>query len=260
MNTRLTSIGFNGPVSHLFEWIDHAYVNLTARYQTHAGDYAVWKSESGIQWWTQFESNTQNFIDFQTHFAGKASMIVRVVAAYPRHELGLLTGAFHAWVNPSDDTQNPGDYPIVFDVPDFCRHSQAGLPFECKVQLAAFPRELQVFDDETAFKNFQCDRSTKMAAQALIPAGLFDVASGESPRSEVVFSGKVLAAYTHTNPVTDLEFISAVVETYGGTIDLVTGMTPMADKIRAGSVVLVSAVVTGMIDARPGPPPLPKHG
>ncbi|WP_395738681.1 hypothetical protein [Prosthecobacter sp.] len=251
MNTRLSSIGFKGETAQLFEWIDHAYRHLTERHATAAGDYAVWKSGTGIEWWTQLESDSLRFIDFQTHFAGKSSMAIRIVSAFQRPELGSMTGAFHAWVNPSDDGDSPGDFPIVFDAPDFYRHDLAGLPIECRVQLAAFPVSLDVFENEAVYEESQRERETKLASQALIPAGLFHVEEGKSPRSEAIFSGRVLEAYTRTNPVTNIEFISAVIETYGGTIDLITEINPETDRIKTGAIVLVEAVMTGAIDASP---------
>ncbi len=162
-----------------------------------------------------------------------------------------MTGAFHAWVNPSDDGDSPGDFPIVFDAPDFYRHDLAGLPIECRVQLAAFPVSLDVFENEAVYEESQRERETKLASQALIPAGLFHVEEGKSPRSEAIFSGRVLEAYTRTNPVTNIEFISAVIETYGGTIDLITEINPETDRIKTGAIVLVEAVMTGAIDASP---------
>lgn len=235
----------------------YAYTNRTDNHPTTKGDYAVWKSETGIQWWIHLKSGSLEVLEFQTHYAGNSRMSVRIDKAIPRPELSELAGAFHVWANPTDDSDQPGDFPFVFDAPDFSRHMGTAFPILTEVQLAAFPHALDVYQSLDEFQKAQAGRESKLAERAFIPTGLFNVPDGQFPRSEAIFTGQVISAHTRINPITKHKFISATVDTYGGTIDLISELNEISDQIRTGSTICTSAQITGLIKQLTSPPPLP---
>src|SRR4028118_207339 len=149
-----------------------------------------WRQESGEEISVLIDSDN-NFRGGAPHFAGSTQVEVALVGAFDDPE-GFWEGAFYAWMNPSDDDLQSGDYPFVFDVADYWTiRDRVSLPQRAQVQIAAFAHEIEFFASEEDFDASQTDE-VKYASNFFIPAGLFideDADEGASPQPYAVFAG-----------------------------------------------------------------------
>jgi hypothetical protein len=184
------------------------------------GSYIRWRAGAGAELWVQLDRE-RNIIGLLPHFSGQGVMVVGLTERITGPDSTDLEGAFHGWANPASDDPANGDFPFVFDSPDFARHAGLGLPLTVDVQLAAFAHDLTAYPDEEAYYDGQTS-DMKFAAESFFPAGLFK--AGEEagpPEAFALFSGTVLRAARVTNPATGHSFEWALVRTLGGEFDVV---------------------------------------
>ena len=149
-------------------------------------------------------------------------MTARLASAGPSE----LDGSFHGWADPAGDAPDTGSYPFVFDAPDYRLHEELSLPARKDVQIAAFAHEIAAFDTVAAYEASQTG-DLKYASQSFIPSGLFTPAGDFTvpPQARAIFTGHVLAAEEKINVLTGRAFYWALVETLGGTYDLVIDLS-----------------------------------
>jgi hypothetical protein len=85
------------------------------------GIYYVFSDDSGAEMYLQ-ANHSQELIGFNPHFKGKSRQRVGLTKAIER-DSSELDGGYHAWANPieNDNGETTGEYPFVFDAPDFAR-------------------------------------------------------------------------------------------------------------------------------------------
>ncbi len=149
-------------------------------------------------------------------------MRVSITERIPRHEHSILDGAFYGWADPRSEDPESGEFPFVFDLPDYDLHNSLQLPVAANVQIAAFAHHLNGFANEEAYLASQRE-GRKFAPESFIPSGLFtpDGKVTEPPQAYSIFSGHVLDTAVINNPATNHEFYWAKVRTLGGEIDVV---------------------------------------
>lgn len=148
----------------------------------------------------------------------------------------MLDGAFYGWANPDGGITQSGDYPLVFDAPDFDLHRSLGLPVIMDVQLAAFARELHAFKGETEY--YASGWGESFAAESFVPSGFFEAADRDDPpQAYAMFAGHVVETSLLTNPVTEAEFYWAKVRALGGEVDVVADPQLLAGTLIAGGIV-----------------------
>src|SRR5215212_5573032 len=138
------------------------------------GSYYKFSDASGAAIYLQANAS-QELIGFNPHFDGKSRRVVALTKAIEK-ESSELDGAFHAWANPSEEN-NPesGEYPFVFDAPDFRVNINLEFPQNREVQLTAFASsEFQIFAGEQDFYDSQTSE-LKFAAKSFVPSGLFNL-------------------------------------------------------------------------------------
>ena len=202
------------------------------------GTYIRWSPGEGIELWAQLDRDN-DVIGLNPHFRGKSLMRVGLVQEVARPDGTPLDGAFHAWANPSEGDAESGEFPFVFDVPDY-QLRKVQLPSILQVQLAAFAYELQSYESDEAYEQSQSEE-IKFASESFIPSGLFTPEGGATapPLAQALFTGHVRETSIVTNPITKNDFCWAKVRTLGGDVDVV------ADPVLLNGLLVEGGVVSG---------------
>jgi hypothetical protein len=205
------------------------------RISTTPGDYLKWAPPSGEQLWLQI-SPEGDAMGMSAHFAGKSSMRIGVEARVSRPSHTPLDGTFIAWANPPAGAATGGDYPFAFDCPDAATHLDLALPLTVTAQIAAFAQELTLHESAVAYEAAQ---GVSSPSKSVIPSGLVSP-SGEPvipPESHALIAGHVIEASEQLNAHSGLPYWWALVETVGGTVDVVIDPELLPHAPLPGSVV-----------------------
>lgn len=137
--------------------------------------------------------------------------------------------------------EESGDYPFVFEMPDYACHAPLALPRRGELALTAFAHELQCWPDQAAYAAGQGEGPV-FAVQSFIPSGLFsaggeDSEEQEAPRALAIFSGTVLQTCPLQNGLGGAGFVWALVQTLGGTVDVVLDPQLLPPDLAVGSIV-----------------------
>ena len=205
------------------------------------GFYLRFTDSSGAEIYLQ-GNRQQELIGFNPHFAGTSSRKVCLTKSIER-DSSELDGGFHAWANPSDET-NPesGDYPFVFDVPDFRVVPEFAFPQTVEIQLTAFAsNDFQIFADEQEYDQNQ-EGELKYAAKSFVPTGLFSFGENEEIDLNVVrpiamFTGEIKAFELKRNELSGEKFYWFLVETLGGETDVVADIKLVSTEPKIGGIV-----------------------
>lgn len=206
------------------------------------GFYLRFADASGAEIYLQ-GNNEQELIGFNPHFAGKSKRRVGLTGAIER-DSSELDGGFHAWANPSDaDVENSGEYPFVFDVPDFRMVEWIDFPRVCEIQMTAFAsNDFKVFADEKEYDDSQ-ESKLKYAAKSFVPSGLFafdaenDSIDLSVARPIGVFAGEIKEFALKTNELSGEKFYWFLVETLGGETDVVADVKLIPNEPKIGGIV-----------------------
>jgi hypothetical protein len=198
------------------------------------GSYYKFADASGASMYLQANAS-QELIGFNPHFEGKSLRIVSLTKAIEK-ESSELDGAFQAWAAPLDEG-GTGEYPFVFDVPDFRVNTNLSFPRNAEIQLTAFASsEFQIFAGEQDYYDSQ-EAEVKFASKSFIPSGLFNPNEAEPtqpPLAFGVFTGEIKEFELKTNELTKEKFYWFLVDTLGGEIDVVADPKLASIEPRAG--------------------------
>lgn len=209
--------------------------------ETNAGQYLKWAPASGEQLWLQVRHNG-DAMGMNPHFEGKSSVPVAVEARIARSAQTPLDGAFLAWANPPTSAAaggDYGDYPFAFDCPDAATHDALALPATLTAQIAAFAQQITVYESRTAYDAAQAAQGLPFGSRSFIPSGLVSP-SGEPvtpPESHALIAGLVMEAVERRNAATGQPFWWALVDTVGGTFDVVIDPALLSNPVHAGNVI-----------------------
>lgn len=219
------------------------------------GFYLRFSDASGAEIYLQGNPN-QELIGFNPHFDGKSKRLVGLTRAIER-DSSALDGGFYAWANPSDlDVETSGDYPFVFDVPDFRAIDGIKFPHVCTIQLTAFAsNDFKIFADEKEYDESQTDE-LKYAAKSFVSTGLynFDAENWDEtnpPRPIGRFAGEIKAFELKTNQLSKENFYWLLIETLGGEVDVVADAKLIQNEPKIGGVVSGQFWLSGRIAAAP---------
>ena len=215
-------------------------------FETPQGGYLQWSVPCGAEIWLQV-NKLQELIGMNPHFVGQSKVRVRLTASVDRSAASELDGAFHGWANPVDDQEMQGDYPFVFDLPNFFQHQPLSLPQTVEVQIAAFAHEVSLFDSLEDYDAAQTGE-LKFASQSFIPSGLFTSAEDQSsPPAYACFTGNILATQRHINPLSHEPFYWALVDSLGGTFDVVIDPELITQPPKVGGILQGAFWLSGLI-------------
>jgi hypothetical protein len=215
------------------------------------GFYYRFTDESGAEMYLQ-ANHSQELIGFNPHFDGKSRRPVGLTKIIER-DSSELDGGFHGWASPGDesDPETTGEYPFVFDVPDFLTAGQIDFPQTAEVQLTAFAsNDFKIFESEQAFYDSQ-DAETNFAAKFFIPSGLFlpddESTPIEPPRPIGIFAGEIKEFELKTNQISKENFYWFLVETLGGEVDVVADPKLITTEPKIGGIVSGQFWLSGRI-------------
>jgi hypothetical protein len=210
------------------------------------GRYLRWSSPSGAELWLQIDAEN-SLVGMCPHFSGESAVRIGLTDRVIRPDGTALDGAFHGWAEPADDDPESGCYPFVFDAPDFLLHRELQLPAVVKAQIAAFAHEVSLFPSPGAYDASLPPAGPSpdnpellvpargFASQSFIPSGLFSPGgqTTDPPQAHAIFTGHILKTETRRNELTGREFYWALVETLGGTFDVIIdpGLVESAPKV-----------------------------
>jgi hypothetical protein len=203
-----------------------------------AGQYLKWAPPSGEQLWLQVKRNG-DAMGMNPHFEGKSSVRVVVEARIARDAQTPLEGAFLAWANPPAGAAAGGDYPLAFDCPDAATHDALTLPATLIAQIAAFAQQVTVYESPNAYDAAQAAQGLAFPSRSFIPSGIISP-SGEPvtpPESHALIAGEVIEAAERQNAITGQPFWWALVDTVGGTFDVVIDPELLSRPVHAGNVI-----------------------
>jgi hypothetical protein len=150
---------------------------------------------------------------FNPHYRGPGRMRVRAESVRRDRHSPLQGSVFGSLVEAMRDE----GVPLVVDAPDFDIVAEELQPPQVvTMQIAGFAHEIECFEDEVAFAAVE----RALAPRAFIPSGLFGV-DADGARAEALLTGTVLQTSLLRNPDTGTAFQALVVETLGGTLDVV---------------------------------------
>lgn len=246
--SNLSDIGFPTPDEQAVNEMIMHVLELAKPIQTSRGFYLKFSDESGAEIYLQgnFE---QELIGFNPHFAGKSRRKVALTKAIER-DSSELDGGFHAWANP---VGGEGDYPFVFDLPDFRTVLVNEFPFAAEIQLTAFgSNDFQLFADEQSYNDSQ-ESELKYAAKSFVPSGLFSFDEADNSvdlsvvRPIAVFSGEILEFELRTNGLSGENFYWFLIDTYGGAVDVVIDPKYVSETPNIGGIVKGTFWLSGKI-------------
>jgi hypothetical protein len=219
-----------------------------------AGQYLKWAPPSGEQLWLQVKHNG-DAMGMNPHFEGKSSVRVAVEARIARDAHTPLDGTFLAWANPPADAVAGGDYPLAFDCPDAATHDALTLPATLSAQIAAFAQQVTVHESQNAYDAAQAAQGLPFPSRSFIPSGIISP-SGEPvtpPESHALIAGEVIEATERRNTVTGQPFWWALVDTVGGTFDVVIDPALLSNPIQPGNVISGWFWLSGRLERTPAP-------
>lgn len=221
MPSHLSSIGFPVREQAEFAALADRIGPLATAIEVDDGIYWKWSSECGAEMWLQTNADNE-LVGMTPFFSGNGLVRVRLTAHIARPGDTPLDGAFHGWADPKDDDLESGAFPFVFDAVDYCKYKGVTLPLIVKAQIAAFAHEISVYSTLDEYNTSQAGEF-KFASQSFIPSGLFspEGCATEPPSSRAIFTGHVVATDIKTNSLTGAKYYWVLVDTLGGSFDVV---------------------------------------
>ena len=224
------------------------------------GQYLKWAPPSGEQLWLQVK-RSGDAMGMNPHFAGKSSVRVALETRVIRSGQTPLDGSFLGWANPPDDAALAGDYPLAFDCPDAAVHAGVALPLVAVAQIAAFAQQVSAYESSAAYDAAQAAQGMSFPSKSFIPSGLISPGGQpiEPPESHALLAGHVLEAEERRNAVTGHPFWWALVDTIGGTYDVVIDPSLLRALPRPGHVLSGWFWLSGRLQ-QPASGPKPQRG
>jgi len=217
------------------------------------GFYLLFADESGAEIYLQ-GNNEQELVGFNPHFAGKSRRKVSLTKFIER-DSSELDGGFYAWANPKDFETDAGDYPFIFDVPDFRLSHEMRLPQVCEIQLTAFAsNDFKIFANENDYSESQQDE-LKYASKSFVPSGLlaFDAEDEKydlnAARPIAIFAGIIKKFELKKNKLSGNNFYWFLVETLGGETDVVADIKLVSIEPQIGGVVSGQFWLSGKLNS-----------
>ncbi|HEX8286947.1 MAG TPA: hypothetical protein VF556_03070 [Pyrinomonadaceae bacterium] len=239
--SNLSDIGFPVQSEQDVNQVIENLLSVVERFDCPGGAYYIYRDKSGAEMYLQ--SNLQDeLIGFNPHFAGKSRRTVRITRIIER-DSSELDGGFYAWANPHKGLGESGDYPFVFDVPDFRANTNTELPRVCEIQLTAFAsNDFRIYADEQEYKDNQ-ESELKYAAKSFVPSGLFTFDEADSSidlstvRPICMLSGEVKEYELKINQLTNEKFYRFWIDTFGGEADVVADPKLITKEPQTGGII-----------------------
>jgi len=206
-----------------------------------------WTDASGAQLWVHLDRSGY-VVGVTPHFSGASRLRTVLTRSVKRETDSPTEGGLQGWVNPPDDVLGSdveGEYPIVFDVPDFQDLGTLTFPCRAHVALVGFVHELTAYASEDAFR-VDMEGEPALATRAFVPTGLFGSPEDPAmPESTGLLTGVVASVSDRENALTGGRFVSVTVDSLGGAYDLVTDPQSVHGTLIEGGVVRAACWLSG---------------
>ncbi len=249
--SNLSDIGFPTPDEQAVNEMIMHVMEFAKPIQCRQGFYLKFSDASGAEIYLQGNPN-QELVGFNPHFAGTSRRQVGLTRAIER-DSSELDGGFHGWANPSDsELEASGEYPFVFDVPDFRLVEIEKFPVVKEIQLTAFAsNDFKVFTSEQGYFDSQ-ESELKYASKSFVPSGLFSTDENDEIDLNVVrpigkFAGEIKQFDLRTNQLSGENFYWFLIETLGGEIDVVADPKFVPEQPKIGGIVSGQFWLSGRI-------------
>lgn len=250
--SNLSDIGFPTPDEQAVNEMIMHVLELAKPIQCRQGFYLKYSDFSGAEIYLQGNFD-QELVGFNPHFAGKSRRTVGITQKIER-DSSELDGGFHVWANPSDsDVETSGEYPFVFDTPDFRVVEIENFPALKDIQLTAFAsNDFKIFENEESYYASQEDE-TKFASKSFIPSGLFSPEKTDENldlsvvRPIGILAGEIKEFELKTNQLSGQNFYWLLVETLGGETDVVVDPKFVTENPKTGGIVSGQFWLSGKI-------------
>ena len=254
MPSHFSTIGFPVDSTSACSELATKIARLAKRIPVRDGAYLLWSGSDGAQVWLQVDS-TNTLIGMNPHFAGKSAIPVGIRSILRRPGETPFDGAIQGGVNETEPGAEDGDFPIVADVPNLGTHERLKPPASVTAQVAAFAHEASFSSAEAEYEAAQ-QHEVKFASKSFIPSGMFEPGgeATEPPQAYAIFSGHVLEAEAKRNEMTGETYYWALVDSLGGTFDVVIDPEVLPELPRSGGILSGSFWLSGTF------PPVPKRG
>ena len=238
MPSQFSAVGFHVSSGEDLAALASSVADKAYTINANEGQYLKWAPPTGEQLWLQVKRNG-DAMGMNPHFSGKSSVRVAIEARVARDTHTPLDGTFLAWANPPAGATTGGDYPFVFDCPDAQALGDLELPAVATAQVAAFAQQISVYESEATYHSSQAAEGLAFASRSFIPSGLMspDGHPVDPPEPHALLVGHVLEAEERRNSVTGTPFWWALVETIGGSFDVVIDPDLLSDRLCAGNIV-----------------------
>jgi hypothetical protein len=252
VTSHLSSIGFSldDPES-LADLIDRLSSAVEV-FEVRDGRYLRWTSDCGAELWLQVNEE-QELVGLMPYFSGTSRWEAALTGRIQRPHESPMDGAFQAWANPPDYDAESGDYPFVFDCPDYALYAAVELPHRSLVGVVAFAHHVVAYASPDAFLADQ-QEDPKFSSEFFLPTGF--LAEGDQaalhPEAQAMCAGTILETRQCENPITRIRFHWAKIQTLGGEIDLVAHPSLVEGTLRVGGVARGVFWLTGrLVDYAP---------
>jgi hypothetical protein len=257
MPSHFSTIGLPVNDPNEFAKLADRIIPLATPIQTDRGTYWRWVSKCGAEVWLQVNPANE-LVGMVPYFSGNSKVRVRITARVSRDDDSVLDGAIHGWADPEPSMEDSGVFPFVFDLPDSATHSSLPLASIVEARIAAFCHEIGIYPSVEAYDASQTG-DVRYASKSFIPSGLFmqdNSESANSPPAYAIFTGQVLAYELKKNSLTQDQYHWALVETLGGSFDVVIDprlceAVPVIGGVLSGSFWLCGRLVD-KLTSKPG--------
>ncbi len=247
MHSHFSSIGFDVSTAQELQDMLRSVLTSASIHAAKGGRYLHWSSYSGAELWVSVDDRKE-LLGISPHFRGRSRVRVRIESWEKGSADNPLEGAAYGWADPSSSSPSSGAYPFAFTLPDFQLHSSKALPLVVVAQIAAFADDLHVYESEEAFDTSQAG-SVKLAPKSFIPAGLFDVVQQDQITRDpcAIIAGKVRRHQERVNQMSGNHFHWALIDTLGGSYDVVMPEAPMTKSLHRGAIVHGTFWLSGIL-------------
>lgn len=219
------------------------------------GSYRKWHA-NGAEVWLHIDGESE-VRGMTPSFNGKSKVHVGITGLVEGDSNSQYEASMHCWAEPNTNGDN-GTYPFIFDLVNKAQYPNLNFPLFTTASISAFAHQLEIFDDEVDFEKNQ-SHDIPFAAKSFIPVGLFMGEEQEIPPLAVAtFAGNVLEYDRIINELSGNSFYWLLIETLGGTFDVVADPKLINKKLAVGKIVSGTFGLIGQIELSPTQMNVPK--
>ncbi|MGB0833637.1 MAG: hypothetical protein ACPGR2_03890 [Psychrobium sp.] len=182
------------------------------------GSYRKWHA-NGAEVWLHIDGDSE-VRGMTPSFNGKSKVHIGITGLVDGDSNSHYEAAMHCWAEPNSKGDS-GTYPFIFELVNKAQYPNLDFPLFTTASISAFAHQLDIFDDESDFDKNQ-SQDIPFAAKSFIPSGLFmGEEQGIPPLAVATFAGEILECDRITNELSGNSFYWILIETLGGTFDVV---------------------------------------